>query len=409
MSTILKAYKTELDPTGKQIGLFLQHAGAARWAYNWGLRKKIEAYKKTGKTPTAIDLHRELNILKRLPIEKGGVPWMYESSKCAPQEKLRDLDNAYKNFFRRCKSKVKNKGFPKFKSRKQGVGSFRFTGSIKAAETYVQLPVIGKVKLKERNYIPTQGVKVLSATVSESVGRWYISFQVEQKALKSKPKESKIVGVDVGIKHLAITSDGEVFENPKVLVTLQSVLRTRQKAVSRKEKGSNNRKKAVHKLAVLHVRIANVRKDAIHKMTSAIAKSASVVVIESLNVAGMLKNRHLAKALSDASLSEIHRQLKYKMEWANGKVIEADRFYPSSKRCSKCGNVKLKLTLNERTYICDKCGNIEDRDVNAALNLKFLAASSAVKACCPGSSGRSRKTSTKLLVGQEPIRESQNV
>ena len=401
----IRAYKTELDPTQKQVTALLQHAGAARWAYNWGLRKKIEAYKETGKTPTAIDLHRDLNALKKLSPEEGGVPWMYESSKCAPQEKLRDLDKAYKNFFRRCNSKAKKKGFPKFKSRKRGVGSFRLTGSIRVTETHVQLPVIGELQLKEQGYIPIEGVKVLSATVSETAGRWYVSLQVEQEIPNPEQKVPYIVGVDVGIRHLAVTSDGEVFDNPKALTTLQNTLRVRQKAVSRKRKGSQNRRKAAHRLVVLHARIANIRRDAIHKMTSAIVKSASVIVIESLNVAGMLKNHRLARSLSDASLSEIHRQLKYKMSWAGGEVLEADQFYPSSKRCSKCGSVKTELLLSERVYRCDKCRSVEDRDFNAALNLKLWPQVRAVSACCPGSSGLRKQV--KLLVGQEPSRESQ--
>jgi putative transposase len=389
VTTTFRGYRTELDPTCKQVGILLQHAGAARWAYNWGLRKKIESYKATGKSPSAIDLHRELNLLKKLPVEEGGVPWMYESSKWAPQEKLRDLDKAYKNFFQRCKSGAKRKGFPRFKSRKNGIGSFRLTGSVSASDTHVQLPVIGEVKLKEHGYLPTSGVKVLSATVSETAGRWYVSLQVKKEHLPHTYPFEHVVGVDVGISHLAVTSDGEVFENPRALITLQSTLRTRQKSVSRKRKGSRNRRKAVHRLAVLHARIANVRKDAIHKMTNSIAKSASVVVIESLNVAGMLKNHRLARSLSDASLGEIHRQLSYKVKWAGGEVLEADRFYPSSKRCSKCGHVKSELSLSERTYHCEnpECGQVIDRDLNAALNLKLWPVVAPVAACCPGSSG----------------------
>ena len=309
---ILRAYKTELDPTCKQVELLLQHAGCARWAYNWGLRKKIEAYKAIGKSPTAIDLHRELNALKKLPIEEGGIPWMYESSKCAPQEALRNLDAAYNNFYRRCKSGAKKKGFPRFKSRKNGIGSFRLTGIIRASATHVQLPVLGALRVKERWYLPVEGARVLSATVSEAAGRWFVSLQVEQEMPDPKLKPHHIIGVDVGIKHLAITSDGEVFDNPKALAKVQMTLRVRQKAVSRKVKGSANRRKAVIRVAKVHRRVANIRRDAIHKMTTAITKSASVIVIEDLNVSGMLKNHCLARALSDASLSEIHRQLAYK-------------------------------------------------------------------------------------------------
>ncbi len=404
---ILRAYKTELDPTCKQVEQLLQHAGCARWAYNWGLHKKIEAYKVTGKSPSAIDLHRELNVLKTKPIEDGGVPWMYESSKCAPQEALRNLDSAYKSFFRRCKNGEKKKGFPRFKSRKNGIGSFRLTGTIRASETHVQLPILGQIRLKEQGYLPAENVKVLSATVSEQAGRWFVSLQVEQEITDPLPKVPHVVGVDVGIKSLAITSDGEVFDNPKALAKAQKTLRIRQKAVSRKVKGSKNRRKAVARVAHVHRRVANIRRDAIHKMTSSIIKSASIVVIEDLNVSGMLKNHKLARSLSDASLSEIHRQLEYKAKWYGAELRKADRFYPSSKRCSKCGHVKSELSLSERTYHCEnpECGQVIDRDLNAALNLKLWPVVAPVAACCPGSSGRSRKTSTKLLVGQEPSRK----
>jgi putative transposase len=404
---VLRAYKTELDPTCHQVEQLLQHAGCARYAYNWGLRKKIEAYKATGKSPSAIDLHRELNALKTKPQEDGGVSWMYESSKCAPQEALRNLDAAYKSFFRRCKAGAKRKGFPRFKSRKNGIGSFRLTGSIRASEAHVRLPVLGELRLKERGYLPVENVKVLSATVSEQAGRWFVSLQVEQEVSDPEPKPHHVVGVDVGIKRLAVTSDGKNFDNPKALGKAQRTLRIRQKAVSRKQKGSANRRKAVVRVAKVYCRVTNIRKDAIHKMTTSIAKSASVIVVEDLNVSGMLKNHCLARALSDASLSEIHRQIAYKAKWYGAELRKADRWYPSSKACSACGNVKVTLGLDERTYHCDECGVIIDRDLNASLNLKMLAGSSPVSACCPGSSGRVRKSVTKLLVGQEPSREDE--
>jgi putative transposase len=332
---------------------------------------------------------------------------MYDSSKWAPQEKLRDLDKAYKSFFRRCKKGDRKKGFPRFKSRKQGIGSFRLYDISKVTLTHIKLPIIGEVKLKEHEYFPTKGVRVLSATVSESAGRWFVSIQVEEEQTLYKNKPDHVVGVDVGIKSLGVTSDGEIFDNPKALTKLQKVLRIRQKAVSRKQKGSQNRRKAVHRLAVLHARIANIRRDSLHKMTSAIAKSASVVVVENLNVVGMMKNHRLARSLSDAALGEIHRQLKYKMKWNGGSILVADRKFPSSKRCSKCGHVRKELSLSERIYHCENpsCGQVIDRDLNAGLNLKFLADGLSVKACCPGSAGHGPSAVTKLLVGQELKRE----
>ena len=408
---VLRAFKTELDPTFRQTKLLLQHAGCARKAYNWGLGRKIESYKATGKSPSAIDLHRELNLLKKKPVEEGGFPWMYESSKCAPQEALRNLDSAYKSFFRRCKAGAKRKGFPRFKSRKNGIGSFRLTGSVRASESHVQLPVLGELRLKEHGYLPVENVKVLSATVSEQAGRWFVSLQVEQETPDPSPKASHTIGVDVGIKHLAVTSDGKIFDNPRALAKAQRSLRVRQKSVSRKVKGSINRRKAVARVARVHRRVANIRKDAIHKMTTAITKLASVIVVEDLNVSGMLKNHCLARALSDASLSEIHRQLAYKSKWNGAEFIKADRFYPSSKRCSGCGEKKEDLSLSERTYCCKNpvCGLVIDRDLNAAINLKMWPTVASASACCPGSSGRAVRGATKLLVGQERAGKNQNV
>ena len=208
------------------------------------------------------------------------------------------------------------------------------------------------------------------------------------------------MGVDVGVRYLAVTSDGEVFENPKALVKTAKKLRTRQKAVSRKVKGSNNQRKASRKVACLHRKIANIRKDAIHKMTTTITKSASCIVIEDLNVKGMLSNHCRARSIADASLAEIHRQLGYKALWNGATLLEADRWYPSSKTCSGCGNVKKELLGSE--YKCEACGLVIDRDANAALNLKSLAVGYTASACCPGSSGLGLTASVKLLVGQEP-------
>ena len=213
---------------------------------------------------------------------------------------------------------------------------------------------------------------------------------------------NNVIGVDVGIKSLAVTSDGEVFENPKALKAAEKKLRQLSKSVSRKVKGSNNRKKAAAKLARQHYRVSNIRKDTIHKATSAITKQARVVVIESLNISGMMKNRKLSKAMADAGLGEFHRQLTYKVGRSGGQLIRADRFFPSSKTCSKCGQVNQALTLSDRVFRCPSCDFTIDRDLNAALNLKKLTGSYPVSACCPGSSGWIPEEPTKLPVGQAP-------
>ena len=391
----MKSYKVELDLNDKQRTSCLQHAGAARWAYNFGLHRKQEAYSAKQKTPTAIDLHRELCRLKKTDLQ-----WLYTVSKCAPQQALRNLDTAYKNFFRKCKQNTKKKGFPKFKSRKQGIGSFFLEGAIYVDNKTITVPRIGKLRLKEHGYIPP-GIKVKSVVISERAGHWFVTAKTDE-LLPKLPCGGEVLGVDLGIKNLATLSDGIMFENPKALRKAQHLLRQRQKAVSRKPKGSSNRHKAVQKLAKLHYRVVCIRNDTIHKATAAITKRAAVLGIESLNVAGMLKNHRLAGALSDASFSEFRRQLEYKMKWRGGIIVRADRFFPSSKACSSCGLVREKLLLSERIFRCE-CGNEIDRDINAAINLRNLAVSSTVEtACCPGGSDQTDLCLVKPLVGQEP-------
>jgi putative transposase len=374
---IQRGYKTELRLNNKQRTLCLKSAGVARFTYNWGLRIKQEEYQTTGKSPTAIDLHKCLNVLK-----KTDFPWMYDVSKCAAQEALRNLDRAFENFFRRVKA-GETPGYPKFKSKKRGVGSFRLTGSIRVTATHIQLPRLGKLRLKETRYLPTTA-KILAATVSEKAGRWFVSVQVEEE--RPQPEANTTTcGVDVGISALATLDNGTQFENPKALSRLQERLKRLQKRVSRKVKGSQNRKKAVKKLARLHYRIACVRKDALHKATTTITKSYGVIGIEDLNVAGMVKNHHLAQAVSDASFAEFHRQLAYKARWQGGRVVKADRFFPSSKTCSGCGAKKNDLKLSDRLFVCTHCGLTLNRDVNAAINLKHYTVSFAgINACGDG-------------------------
>ena len=350
-----------------------QHAGTARYAYNWGLARKIESHHANEKTPTAIDLHKELNRLK-----KSDLAWMYESSKCAPQEALRNLDTAFDNFFRRAKLKKQGKlkgkvGFPKFKSKKRGLGGFRLTGAIHVFEKHLQLPRLGKLRLKERDYLPTSGVKVLSATVSEQAGRWFVSLQVEMDIPDPVASDKPVAGVDLGVKTMATVSDGTVIPNPRALSFNLRKLKRLQQSVSRKVKGSANRRKAVMQLARAHQRVANIRKNVLHQATTTLTKSKSVIVIEDLNVSGMLKNHKLARAIADVGMGEFRRQLEYKAAWHGCQIVLADRFYPSSKKCSRCQNVKEELSLGERVFKCGICGFECDRDLNAALNLAVLS------------------------------------
>ncbi|MCL5999320.1 MAG: transposase [Chloroflexi bacterium] len=379
---ILRAFKTELDLNNIQRSACARHAGAARYAYNWGLARKLAAYQAGEKTPTAIDLHRELNVLKQTELS-----WMYEVSKCAPQEALRNLDQAFVHFFRRVKAKKAGKkvkvGFPRFKSKKHGLGSFRLTGAIHICEDAIQLPRLGRLRLKEHGYLPVSGAKVLSATVSERAGRWFVSVQVEMELPDPHETHQPVVGVDLGITRLATVSDGTGIENPRALKRNLKKIKRLQRTVSRRQKGSANRRKAAAKLAKAHLRAASIRTEALHQATSRLAKTKSAVVLEDLNVSGMLRNHHLAQAIADVGLYEFRRQIVYKGAWYGCRVSFADPFYPSTKRCSKCGHIKAEMSLGQRVYMCDACDLVLDRDLNAALNLEqLITASSAGSDAC---------------------------
>ena len=339
---VLRAYKTELDLNHTQKTACARHAGAARWAYNWGLARKMEAYRNGEKVPTAIDLHRELNLLKQ-----GELSWMYAVSKCAPQEALRNLDQAYALFFRRVKEKKAGRkiqaGFPKFKSKKNGLGGFHLTGAIHLFDHAIQLPRLGCLRLKERGYLPVEDVHILGVTVSERAGRWFVSVQVERDIPDPKATYKPVAGVDLGTLALATISDGTRIENPHALQSSLRQIKRLQRVVSRRKKGSANREKAVRHLARAHLRVANVRRNALHQVTSLLATLApaasaggtkSAVVLENLNVSGMVKNHHLAQAILDVGFYEFRRQMTYKGQWYGCQVILADKYFPSSKRCS---------------------------------------------------------------------------
>jgi putative transposase len=366
---VKRGYRGELDLNDQQRTACKKHVGASRWAYNYGLRRKQEAYAAGLPTPYAAELHREINALKKTTL------WMYDVSKCSFQEGLRDLDDGFKHFFRKCKLKKEGKfkgkcGYPKYKSKKKGLGSARFTGHIHVSADAIQLPRLGVLKLKERAYLPMYA-KIGSASISEQAGRWYVSICVHAEQKEAEPATGPVIGVDLGIKALATCSDATSYENPKALRKNLKKLKRLSRQHSRKVKGSNNRK-----LARMHARIATIRKDALHQATSSIVAKTkpseerpSCIVIEDLNVSGMLKNRKLSRAIADVGLSEFRRQLTYKAARAGCKVKVVSRWFPSSKTCSSCGTVKESLDLSERVFVCEDCGYVADRDYNAAKTL----------------------------------------
>lgn len=398
---MLRAYKVQLEPNNIQISKMKMNCGASRWAYNYALNIKKDKFDKKEKIPNNIELHREINKLKGTET----LPWAYENgiSKCSFQEALRDCDKAFSNFFTRCKKKnVKQKGFPKFKSKKNEKQSFRLTGSIHVSEKHIQLPRLGKIKLAEKDYLPLDA-KILSATISSRANKWFVSLQVEEDNKKSFTTKNAVVGIDLGIKTLATCSDGTTYENPKALKKNLKKLKRKQKQLSRKKKGSKNYGKTKQKLAKLHYHISNIRKDYLHKITSKIIDENKVIVLEDLKVGNMMKNHCLAQAISDVGLYEFRRQIEYKAKWNGRKVIFADTFFPSSKTCSCCGWTNPDLKLTDRVFDCKVCDMKIDRDLNASLNLKqiYTGSSLEIRACGDGSSSLSETTLISPSMKQE--------
>lgn len=366
---MILSFKTELKLNSRERVLLAKHAGTARHAYNWGLGlcKQILDNNRTKpeekiKFPTAIDLHKWLVALVKPQYE-----WYYEVSKCAPQYALRHLADAFKRFFSR------KGGFPKFKKKGRG-DSFTLDGSITVDHRKIKVPIIGWIKTYER--LP-QGIKLSCVTISRTADRWFISFKIE---VESKPTEKKVdvVGVDLGVNHLATLSTGEVFDGVKAYKKYEKKLSRLQWLNRHKQHHSANSKKAQIKIARLHRKIANIRKDTLHKITTYISKNHAVIGIEDLNVSGMLANHNLAKAIADLGFYEFRRQLEYKCQLYGSKLVVVDRFFPSSKRCSSCLTVKASLSLSERTYYCSSCNFQVDRDLNAAINLELAVRSTVL-------------------------------
>lgn len=363
-----QSYRYELKPNNEQTTLLRKSCGVARFAYNWGLVRRKELYKtKEGKDrfTTAITQHKELNALKSTEY-----PWMYEVSKCCAQEALRDLDLAYQNMYRRIKNHEKEIGRPKFK--KKGVhDSFTVTGSIHVYECGIQLPRVKLLKTKEPTY-KFKG-KILSATVTREADRWYCSLCVEVERPNPEPLYTEIIGIDVGIKTFATISNGKditPIQSPKPLKKYLKKVKKLHRKLSKKQKGSKNKKKAQLKLAKLYKRIKDIRKDFIAKETTKLAKTKSVIVIEDLNIAGMQRNHRLARSIGDEGWGEFKRELSYKTRWYGSKLLKINPFEPSSKRCNHCGTINKDLKLSDRTWVCLNCGAINERDENAAHNIR---------------------------------------
>ncbi len=340
-------------------------------------------------------------------------PWWAGCSKEAFSAGLDRLARALKSFSdaKNGKRKGRRVGFPRFKKRGKARDSFRYTTGVygPAGDRRVKLPRIGRVRVHEpmgalTSRLADGRARLLGATVSRTARRWFVSFTVEvDREIPDTPSRRQrtggAVGVDLGVKHLAVLSTGETIPNPRHLATSLRRLRTASRAYTRSKPGSVGRHKRAARLARIHARVAAQRRDGLHTLTTRLAKTHDVIVVEDLHVAGMARNRHLARAVSDTGMAEVRRQLVYKTSWYGSRLVVADRWYPSSRTCSGCGRRNPSLTLSDRTFTCPSCGLAVDRDVNAAVNLRDLVAASASET--QNARGGDRKTA---LARQVPVK-----
>lgn len=361
-----RAYKYKLKPTMKQQQMLLQHFGCCRFIYNWGLNRKKDAYVNEKKSIGYIQLARELTLLKN----DGEHDWLKDVANESLQQSLRNLDNAYTQFFKA------KKGFPKFKSKKNSKNVCKFINNVRFDfdKWKVRIPKMGWTKLCFNKPFDLSKCKIGTLTVSQDKcgDFWCVIIVEDGETLKPKAKvsEETSVGIDLGIKDFTILSDGTKYGNCKFLEKGQKRLKRLQRHFSMAQKDSKRRERLRLKIARQHRKISNRRSDFLHKLTTDLAKRFDTICLENLNVKGLMQNHHLASAISSVAWNEFARQLIYKAEWNGKNVVFIGRFEPSSKTCSCCGYVKKDLTLKDRHWVCPGCGASHDRDVNAAINIR---------------------------------------
>ena len=355
---MFKAFKYRIYPNKKDTELINKHIGGSRFVYNLALETKINAYKTYKINLSAFDLNNQLPELKKESV------WLTEMNSQTLQASIRNIDIAFKRFF------TINSGFPKFKSKWRGKQSFHIPQNVSLKDNKLVIPKFkGGIKVK----IDRQPKGVIkSATISRtSTGKYFVSILCntgEKSIEKFEVLDETTVGVDLGLKDFLITSNGEVIKNPKYLKRLESRLKYTQSKYSK-----NKGKKRKYRLAILHEKVANQRKDFLHKQSSILVNENHSIAIEDLNVKGMMKNHKLAKAISDVGWGMFVDMLEYKSEWYGKNILQIGRFEPSSKTCSCCNSINKELTLKDREWTCKSCNTTHDRDFNAATNIKNFA------------------------------------
>jgi putative transposase len=365
-----KAFKVCLCPTADQITQINRTIGCARFVYNTFLARRKSAFSAGEKSKSRFGWDKELTAAK----QEAQYEWLKDVDKFALQASLIDLDRAYQNFFRDLKKPAGQRkfGFPHFHAKKGSKQSYRtnFTnGNIAVQDDRLKLPKLGWVKFRKSQEITG---RIISVTVCRNAaGKYLASVQVETDVQPMPSASSGAIGIDLGLKSLAVLADGQVVQNPRFYRSNLRKLARQQRILCRREKGSNRRQQAKAKLAKMHEHIANLRRDYLHKLSTAIIKEYQVIAVETLRVSNMAKNRKMALSVMDAGWGEFKRQLEYKAQWYGRTVVAIDPFFPSSQLCGDCGfkNPVVK-DLNVRKWVCPNCGGTHDRDLNAARNIQ---------------------------------------
>ncbi len=358
---MIKAHKTRLHPTSEQANYFARAAGTARFVFNWARAEWQRQYEAGGK-PNAKALKKQFNAIRREQF-----PWTYEVTKCAVEGAFMDVAAAFKNFFEGRRTGRKT-GYPTFKSKKRSRQSFYLANDkFTMGDHWIDVPKLGRVNMAEK--VRFSG-KILSARISKTADWWFVSITVEMPAVVPENPHPP-VGIDVGLNRLATLSDGRRYENQRPLRHLLKKLRRLNKELARRTKGGKNWQKTRSKLGRLHYRIACLRADLLHKLTTDVSKTSGLVAVEDLHVKGLIQNRCLSRSFSDAALGKLLELLASKVPRAGGRLIKVARFYPSSQVCHQCGSRRADLTLDERIYVCQNpaCGYVGDRDENASHNI----------------------------------------